>query len=157
VAFTDDVGMRLRELRHQRGWSLAEVERRSDGRWNAAVVGAYERGDRTISVARLSDLTAFYDAAPADVLPGGRATEMEARLPALVIDLVALEQARGDWPGVRRYAAAIRAQRGDAGAQLTVRSEDVLALAASEHVDADELRRTLFAAGVARQVGGKGR
>lgn len=63
------VGRLLREVRTAQGMSLHEVERRSGGRWNVAMVGSYERGDRTISVARLAELAGFYGVPPADLLP----------------------------------------------------------------------------------------
>ncbi|MEZ5205134.1 MAG: hypothetical protein R2701_12370 [Acidimicrobiales bacterium] len=43
-AFSASVGQRLRAIRQAQGLSLAEVEARSEGRWSAPAVGAYERG-----------------------------------------------------------------------------------------------------------------
>ena len=58
--FVEEVGRRLRAIRHQQGLSLEDVEERSGGRWSASAVGAYERGYRVLSLARLRELAEFY-------------------------------------------------------------------------------------------------
>lgn len=50
----------LRELRETRGWTLADVERHTGGRWKAVVVGSYERGDRRPTVEAADELLALY-------------------------------------------------------------------------------------------------
>ena len=47
------VGERLRAIRRQKGLSLHDVEARSTLEFKASVLGAYERGERAISVPRL--------------------------------------------------------------------------------------------------------
>ena len=47
------VGERLRAIRRQKGLSLHDVEARSSLEFKASVLGAYERGERAISVPRL--------------------------------------------------------------------------------------------------------
>jgi transcriptional regulator with XRE-family HTH domain len=47
------VGERLRSIRRQKGLSLHDVEARSGHEFKASVLGAYERGERAISVPRL--------------------------------------------------------------------------------------------------------
>jgi len=54
------LGARLRAIRTQQGLSLHGVEEKSEGRWKAVVVGSYERGDRAVTVQRLSELAVFY-------------------------------------------------------------------------------------------------
>jgi transcriptional regulator with XRE-family HTH domain len=56
-----EVGSRLRQLRRARGLALSDVEARSRGELRASVVGAYERGERTLSVSRLLGLAAVYE------------------------------------------------------------------------------------------------
>lgn len=63
------VGERLRAIRLAKGLSLGDVNEASGGRWKAAVVGAYERGDRNITIARLADLAAYYGVPVAEVMP----------------------------------------------------------------------------------------
>lgn len=46
------IAHRIRTLRLERGWSLADVERFSRGSLKAVVLGSYERGDRCLSLAR---------------------------------------------------------------------------------------------------------
>ena len=53
------LGARLRAIRTQQGLSLHGVEEKSRGRWKAVVVGSYERGDRAVTVQKLSELAEF--------------------------------------------------------------------------------------------------
>ena len=150
MGFGARVGERLREVRTGRGWSLQDVERISDGAWKAAVVGSYERGDRNITASRLLALAEFYGVAPSAVLPpdGGPVRDPDG---ALVIDLVALRGDDHGWPGVRRYAESIRGQRGDYNNRmLSVRTDDLRALAIIEDRDPDELVEALQDAGIVR-------
>lgn len=101
------LGGRLRAARRQRGWSLGEVEATTSGEFKASVVGAYERGERAISVQRLVRLADIYDIEPATLIP--RLTTE----PGVVIDLDAVESgSSGDI--VERYLAAIHLLRRDA-------------------------------------------
>src|SRR5260370_30734212 len=61
------VGERLRAIRRQKGLSLQDVEASSTQEFKASVLGAYERGERAISVPRLQRLARFY-AVPVDQL-----------------------------------------------------------------------------------------
>ena len=63
------LGSRLRAIRTQQGLSLHGVEEKSEGRWKAVVVGSYERGDRAVTVQRLSELAEFYGVPVNELLP----------------------------------------------------------------------------------------
>ena len=63
------LGARLRAIRNQQGLSLQGVEDKSHGRWKAVVVGSYERGDRAVTVQRLSELAVFYGVPVSELLP----------------------------------------------------------------------------------------
>src|SRR5213083_1031808 len=63
------VGERLRAIRRQKGLSLHDVEARSSGEFKASVLGAYERGERAISVPRLARLALIYEAPVDQLLP----------------------------------------------------------------------------------------
>lgn len=147
------LGERLRRVRQQQGLSLHEVEERSEGALKASVVGAYERGERAVSISRLQRLAAFYRVPVAELLPPeiGSGSPLSERGPELVIDLTALEREADLEPAVRRYAAAIQARRGDYnGRVLTVRSGDLELLAAVLDSGPEELRERLSEVGVVR-------
>src|SRR3954464_16107221 len=63
------VGERLRAIRKQKGLSLQEVESASSQEFKASVLGAYERGERAISVPRLQRLARFYSVPVDQLLP----------------------------------------------------------------------------------------
>ncbi|MGH2788992.1 MAG: transcriptional regulator [Actinomycetota bacterium] len=141
------VGDRLRNIRTQKGMSLHDVQQASEGRWKAAVVGAYERGDRNVTVARLSELAGFYGVPVTEFLPEDEAPSAAApAVPSrLILDLEKLdklpEQQRVP---LSRFATAIQVQRGDFnGRVLTIRQDDLMALALLYHTDAGELSRRL--------------
>jgi len=125
------LGTKLRAIRTQQGLSLHGVEDKSQGRWKAVVVGSYERGDRAVTVQRLSELAEFYGVPVGELLPEGisaSATEPAARI---VIDLEQLQQVPADQAApLARYAATIQSQRGDYnGRVLSIRHEDLRSLA----------------------------
>src|SRR5215469_8081000 len=63
------VGDRLRNLRRQQSLSLLAVEEASGREFKASVLGAYERGERIISVLRLQRLARFYGVPVDQLLP----------------------------------------------------------------------------------------
>src|SRR5215208_5834459 len=63
------VGSRLRAIRKQKRLSLQEVEASSGQEFKASVLGAYERGERAISVPRLQRLARFYSVPVDQLLP----------------------------------------------------------------------------------------
>ena len=69
VAYARAVGARLRAMRKQMRLSLQAVEAMSDQEFKASVLGAYERGERAISVPRLQRLAKLYDVPVDQLLP----------------------------------------------------------------------------------------
>lgn len=69
VSMAAVLGARLRAVRHQTGLSLSAVEEMSNGEFTPSALGAYERGERNISVPRLQRLATFYNVSVADLLP----------------------------------------------------------------------------------------
>ena len=133
------VGERLRAIRRQKGLSLHDVEARSQQEFKASVLGAYERGERAISVPRLLRLAEIYEVPGDQLLP--RDMEVEINLTegastsidnGFTIDLVALHALDDpDAAVLSRYAATIQLQRQDFnGRLLTIRSDDLRVLAA---------------------------
>jgi transcriptional regulator with XRE-family HTH domain len=146
------LGDRLRRVRQQQGMSLLDVEETSGGQFKASVLGAYERGERSVSVARLHELADFYRVPMVELLPVPSAPPTDADdRPRVVIDLAALEREREHAPALARYAATIQARRGDYnGRVLTVRRADLDTLAAVLDEVPGPLRARLHEMGVLR-------
>src|SRR5690606_1927744 len=88
-AYATKVGGRLRSIRRQKHLSLQDVEAASEQEFKASVLGAYERGERAISVPRLQRLARFYRVPVDQLLPGDDGPDFGPR-PGdadLVIDL----------------------------------------------------------------------
>ena len=144
LGYAVKVGGRLRAIRKQKRLSLQDVEATSDQEFKASVLGAYERGERAISVPRLQRLARFY-AVPVDqLLPrdddaGGEVIDLEAGTVTaravddskVTIDLGRLaEMGSPDAQLLTRYLGYIQVQRGDFnGRMLTVRRDDLRAIA----------------------------
>ena len=133
------IGERLRAIRRQQGLSLHDVEAKSGHEFKASVLGAYERGERALSVDRLIRLAELYDVPAGQLLP--RNDEVEIDLSGsggsevgygLTLDLVALNQLQHpDAEVLLRYAGTIQLQRQDFnGRMLTIRDDDIRVLAA---------------------------
>jgi transcriptional regulator with XRE-family HTH domain len=133
------VGERLRSIRLQKGLSLHDVEEASTKEFKASVLGAYERGERSISVPRLQRLAQFYSVPVDRLLPQPDSDvislDSSARTDSdrgMRIDLTKLSGVQAPEASVLgRYVNMIQMARGDFnGKILTVRAEDVRALAA---------------------------
>jgi transcriptional regulator with XRE-family HTH domain len=148
-AYASKVGTRLRAIRRQKRLSLQDVEASSGQEFKASVLGAYERGERAISVPRLQRLARFYRVPVDQLLPGddgpdfgprpgdgdllidltqSRAARAEG---SVKLDLAAMEGTEGtDAEMLARYLRMIQVQRGDFnGRVLTVRRDDLRAIA----------------------------
>lgn len=121
---TESIGKRIRAVRKGRGLSLLEVEELSDGEFKASVLGAYERGERSISVARLIRLATVLGEHPAALLP-----RLED---GPVVDLSAVERLDADRAEVLDgFLGAIQRMRQDPEAtSLAVRRSDLEVLSA---------------------------
>ena len=133
------VGDRLRLIRRQKRLSLQEVEAQSRQEFKASVLGAYERGERAISVPRLQRLARFYRVPVDQLLPydeddepfedeGSRRLEVET---GAKIDLTKLDSMNGqESETLARYLRMIQVQRQDFnGRVITIRHDDLKALA----------------------------
>lgn len=119
--FSVSLGLRLRTARRQRGWSLGELESYTGGEFKASVVGAYERGERALSVQRLVRLAEIYAVPAADLLPIGTADR------GVMIDLDLAAETRDD-DLIDRYLAAIHFLRRE-GRPDEVRDSDKAVIA----------------------------
>lgn len=161
--YAQRVGERLRAVRKQKRLSLQAVEAASSQEFKASVLGAYERGERSISVPRLQRLAAFY-AVPVDqLLPrdlGGAPTPAAAPSAGaevrgstagdeeggrVTIDLTRLDTVTApERDLLRRYLGMIQVQRQDFnGRMLTIRADDVRAIACLFDLSAEGMRRRL--------------
>jgi transcriptional regulator with XRE-family HTH domain len=159
-------------MRKQMRLSLQAVEAMSDQEFKASVLGAYERGERAISVPRLQRLAKLYDV-PVDQLlphddaaPNGRwgaPDEAAARRRALAngapsekvaIDLTKLHTVSGpERDLLRRFLSMIQVHRQDFnGRMITIRSEDVRAIACLFGVTPDSMGARLDELGLLVEV-----
>ena len=152
------LGARLRAIRQQQGLTLQQVEEISTGKWKAVVVGSYERGDRAVSVAKLAELSEFYNVPVSELLPKedmGVATAASAGPGRVMLDLRKLSRPDLD-PELRpvsRFAHTIQLQRGDYnGNVLTIRGEDLRALSVIYGTDPEELVIRLEDEGILAQM-----
>jgi transcriptional regulator with XRE-family HTH domain len=168
AAYARAVGSRLRAVRKQMRLSLQAVEAMSEQEFKASVLGAYERGERAISVPRLQRLARLYDVPVDQLLPQdddgnrwGGATEDESSAAAQVrarralrpwdgqekvtIDLTKLNSVSGpERDLLRRFLSMIQVQRQDFnGRMITIRAEDLRAIACLFGVTPDAMSRRL--------------
>ena len=158
-AYAEKVGTRLRAIRRQKRLSLQDVEAASNLEFKASVLGAYERGERAISVPRLQRLARFYRVPVDQLLPGDLGPDFGPR-PGdtdvviditdsvttrivddrpIKVDLTAIEGMEGtESEMLTRYLRMIQVQRGDFnGRVLTVRRDDLRAIACILDVSPD--------------------
>jgi transcriptional regulator with XRE-family HTH domain len=147
-AYAGKVGGRLRSIRRQKRLSLQDVEATSNQEFKASVLGAYERGERAISVPRLQRLARFYRVPVDQLLPGDDGPDFGPRPgdadliidlnratgrsdEKVKLDLGAIEHMEGtEADMLARYLRMIPVQRGDFnGRVLTVRRDDLRAIA----------------------------
>lgn len=147
LTYAVKVGGRLRAIRKQKRLSLQDVEAGSEQEFKASVLGAYERGERAISVPRLQRLARYY-AVPVDqLLPrdddehgtetvidldhGTVSSPRHADEHPVTIDLHRLAGMEGtEAELLSRYLGMIQVQRGDFnGRMLTIRRDDLRAIA----------------------------
>src|ERR1700720_668528 len=141
------VGERLRNVRRQQRLSLQAVEASSGQEFKASVLGAYERGERAISVPRLQRLAKFYNVPVDQLLPRDSGPEPEWAGQDLDVLEREGQMARDDDPVtidltrldttpaaekdlLSRYLSMIQVQRQDFnGRVLTIRHDDLRAIA----------------------------
>ncbi|MCL6092075.1 MAG: transcriptional regulator [Actinobacteria bacterium] len=157
-AYARQVGERLRNIRRQQGLSLQAVEEQSSREFKASVLGAYERGERIISVLRLQRLANLYGVPVDQLLPkvapeGDYGIESSATSPpagSITIDLSRLERLEApEREVIRKYIGQIQIQRGDFNGRLiTIRAEDVRALARVFERDEASMRTRIEELGI---------
>lgn len=163
TAYIRRVGARLRTIRRQKRMSLQEVEAKSAKEFKASVLGAYERGERAISVPRLQRLASFYNVPVDQLLPGNEntfglddadvidLTGRSRRRGPVTIDLARLDRLTGpEADMLTRYLTTIQVHRQDFnGRMLTIRSDDMRAVACILGVSPDHVTSRLDDLGLA--------
>ena len=165
-AYASKVGTRLRAIRRQKRLSLQDVEATSGQEFKASVLGAYERGERAISVPRLQRLARFYRVPVDQLLPGDDGPDFGPRpgdadvvidlnRPSrpeekVKLDLTAIERLQGpEAEMLSRFLRMIQVQRGDFnGRVLTVRRDDLRAVACILDVSPELVTARLDALGI---------
>ncbi|MTA97025.1 MAG: helix-turn-helix domain-containing protein [Actinobacteria bacterium] len=119
---------RLRIIRKSKGWSLQDVERNSNGKWKAVVIGSYERADRAISLKKAISLMEFYQVPVSELFPD---IPPQVSTRSIAIDLVKLSAVQSEYSSViQRFVRGICDRRKDWNGQvLTVRVNDLQFLA----------------------------
>lgn len=152
LTYAQRVGERLRNIRKQKGLSLQDVEVMSNHVFKASVLGAYERGERSISVPRLQKLASFYEVPSEQLLPAeaGMRRASFTHEGGISLDLTRLHELdETEYEPVRRYVSMIQVQRQDFnGKVLTIRRDDLRALSCLFEMTPDELETRLEDLGV---------
>ena len=146
LSFARLVGERLRQIRQQKKLSLSEVESATNQEFKASVMGAYERGERMISVPRLERLANFYGVTVDQLLPRDKQregdTQSQSAAPTkLRIDVAKLLLREGkEFKMLERLLRMIQVQRQDFnGKVITVRAHDTRAIAVMLDVAVDDV------------------
>jgi len=167
TTYATRVGERLRVVRKQKRMSLQAVEGASQHEFKASVLGAYERGERAISVPRLQRLARFYNVPVDQLLPrdlgpegpswatGDDTIDLREEQSQSVtrstddgrvsLDLARLESlAAPERELLNRYIGMIQLQRQDFNGQvLTIRQEDLRAIACLFEATPEGMRQRL--------------
>ncbi len=125
------VGACLRRARQQLRLSLQAVETMSEQEFKASVLGAYERGERSISVPRLQRLAMLYDV-PVDLLLPGADRQPRDGAGSTRRDPADIGSQLDSISGperelLHRFVRMIQAQRRSGGSDA-IRSEDMRAI-----------------------------
>ena len=145
-----NLGSHLRAVRRQMGLSLHAVETLSERTFKSSVLGAYERGERNITIPRLKQLARIYDV-PLDQLLPDDATDLDSRdgddvgtdgsararrgatddSEKITIDLTKLDTVKGpERDPLRRFVSMIQVKRQDFDEKrITIRAGDLHAIA----------------------------
>lgn len=138
---SNEIRVRIRQLRRERGLTLLAFEKLSGGRIRAVVLGAYERGDRSMSLNKVIEIADVFGVELAHLMAPfsgrGDKTEVTHRH---IYDLRALQalETSPEKKVLTKYIMRIAHQRGDwAGEIISLRRDDIEAL--SRVIDSKEI------------------
>ena len=138
----DQIRGRIRQLRREKGFTLLECEIQSRGRIRAVVLGAYERGDRSMSLKKVIEIAELFGVPLAHLIAADLQPE-QSRIAGSrhIYDLRALRALAPSEQKIllSRYLSRIAEQRGDWGGEvISIRHADVEAIA--RLVDSEEIK-----------------
>jgi len=123
-----EIGANLRKVRLAKGLTLKEVEKKSNGRWKAVVIGSYERTNRALTIKKAIALAEFYQV-PLSHLLGISQNLKELDPKRIRLDLRRIDETK-NVPQLKLFAAWILGSRQDwNGEILSIRNSDILPLA----------------------------
>jgi transcriptional regulator with XRE-family HTH domain len=142
---------KLRNLRRERGLTLAQCESASNGLFKSVVMGSYERGSRAISLSRLQQLADFYEV-PIQYFFGPLGKSAENGRTRWVIDLRRLKaNTSGDAfiQHISTYLSQVIGKRQDFnGEVISLRSADRENLSLILRAEISDIREGLYLRGL---------
>ena len=139
---SERIRIRIRQLRRERGLTLRDFEEKSGGRIRAIVMGAYERGDRSMSLGKLIEISKVFGIELSHLIGSAELTQssgtqssgtQSSATPSsrYIFDLRVLNSL-DDSPQkviLLRYLSRIAEQRGDWGGEvISLRQSDIESL-----------------------------
>ena len=138
---SNEIRVRIRQLRRERGLSLLAFEKLSGGRIRAVVLGAYERGDRSMSLKKVIEIADVFGVELAHLMaPSSGRSDSPEIANRHIYDLRALQalDPSAEKELLTKYIMRIAHQRGDwAGEIISLRRDDIDAL--SRVIDSEEV------------------
>lgn len=127
-----EIRRRIRQLRRERGLTLLAFEKLSGGRIRAVVLGAYERGDRSMSLNKVIEIAGVFGVDVVHILgPSSGHSDQSRVAERHIFDLRALQKLKtcAEKESLIKYIKRIAHQRGDwAGEIISLRQDDIDAL-----------------------------
>lgn len=138
---SNEIRVRIRQLRRERGLTLLAFEKLSEGRIRAVVLGAYERGDRAMSLNKVIEIADVFGVEFAHLMaPSSGRGDSPELTHRHIYDLRALQvlEASLEKEILTKYIMRIAHRRGDwAGEIISLRRDDIDAL--SRVIDSGEV------------------
>lgn len=138
---SNEIRVRIRQLRRERGLTLLAFEKLSGGRIRAVVLGAYERGDRSMSLKKVIEIADVFGVELAHLMaPSSGRGESPELADRHIYDLRALQalEPSPEKEILTKYIRRIAHRRGDwAGEIISLRRDDIDAL--SRVIDSEEV------------------
>jgi transcriptional regulator with XRE-family HTH domain len=144
---SERIRIRIRQLRRERGLTLRDFEEKSGGKIRAIVMGAYERGDRSMSLGKLIEISKVFGIELSHLIGSAELTQssgtqssgtqssgtQSSATPSsrYIFDLRALNSLEDSPQKVilLRYLSRIAEQRGDWGGEvISLRQSDIESL-----------------------------